>query len=172
MKDKLIILRGMLTSTDNSFLGPLSLPTATGSGVSGLTVEVEEVERTTIPSLIRRSDILAVAPVMPMKLIEPFDFNGQNLPANQNFSWGVQAVGADTSPYSGKGIIVAVLDTGIDAGHPAFEGVEIVEKDFTGEGKGDQNGHGTHCAGRFWPLKSNGSICYYKTGTILSNIIW
>ena len=42
---------------------------------------------------------------------------------------------------------VAVLDTGIDATHEAFRGKRIVQKDFTGEGDGDQNGHGTHCAG-------------------------
>lgn len=42
---------------------------------------------------------------------------------------------------------VAVLDTGIDAGHEAFRGVTLVQKDFTGEGDGDQHGHGTHVAG-------------------------
>ncbi|MPZ54539.1 MAG: S8 family serine peptidase [Acidimicrobiia bacterium] len=42
---------------------------------------------------------------------------------------------------------VAVLDTGIDASHPAFSGINIVEEDFTSEGNGDNNGHGTHCAG-------------------------
>ena len=42
---------------------------------------------------------------------------------------------------------MAVLDTGIDAGHPAFAGVHLVETDFTGSGTGDKQGHGTHCAG-------------------------
>jgi subtilisin family serine protease len=40
-----------------------------------------------------------------------------------------------------------VLDTGIDASHPAFTGVTITQRDFTGEGDGDEHGHGTHCAG-------------------------
>ena len=56
-------------------------------------------------------------------------------------------MGADTSPFTAKGVTVAVLDTGIDATHPAFEGVELIQKDFTGEGRGDKNGHGTHVAG-------------------------
>src|SRR5690606_41420985 len=47
----------------------------------------------------------------------------------------------------GEGITVAVLDTGIEASHPAFDGVKVIEKDFTGSGDGDTNGHGTHCAG-------------------------
>jgi len=59
----------------------------------------------------------------------------------------VRAVGADTSPFTGSGIVVAVLDSGIDASHPAFAGMNIIQNDFTGEGSGDQNGHGTHCAG-------------------------
>jgi subtilisin family serine protease len=59
----------------------------------------------------------------------------------------VKAVKADTSAFTGAGIVVAVLDTGIDAAHAAFAGVTIVERDFTGEGNGDQHGHGTHCAG-------------------------
>ena len=48
---------------------------------------------------------------------------------------------------TGNGIVVAVLDTGIDKNHPAFSGAQIIEKDFSGEGNGDQHGHGTHCAG-------------------------
>ncbi|MEO1076892.1 MAG: S8 family serine peptidase, partial [Bacteroidota bacterium] len=34
-----------------------------------------------------------------------------------------------------------------DEAHPAFQGMELVQKDFTGEGNGDVHGHGTHCAG-------------------------
>ena len=51
------------------------------------------------------------------------------------------------SPFTGLGIVVAVLDTGIDATHPAFAGVTLVKKNFTTEAAGDLHGHGTHCAG-------------------------
>ncbi|KAK9468643.1 peptidase S8/S53 domain-containing protein [Lipomyces arxii] len=40
-----------------------------------------------------------------------------------------------------------VLDTGIYKEHPDFGGRAIVGADFTGEGFGDVNGHGTHVAG-------------------------
>lgn len=38
---------------------------------------------------------------------------------------------------------IAILDSGILHAHPLLKGVTIVDKDFTGEGPEDQNGHGT-----------------------------
>jgi subtilisin family serine protease len=85
-----------------------------------------------------------VAPIMPMKLIEPFE--ADPAVAVQE-AWGLAAVGATTSAFTGQGVTVAVLDTGIDAAHPAFAGMNVVQEDFSGDGIGDRQGHGTHCAG-------------------------
>lgn len=49
--------------------------------------------------------------------------------------------------YTGSGVRVAIVDTGVDAQHPDLVGRVVDEKDFTGEGAGDGNGHGTHVAG-------------------------
>lgn len=48
---------------------------------------------------------------------------------------------------TGRGIKVAIVDTGIDPNHPDFAGRIVHIKDFTGEGDVDKNGHGTHVAG-------------------------
>ncbi len=40
-----------------------------------------------------------------------------------------------------------MLDTGIDANHPAFAGVQLVQRNFTEEPPQDLHGHGSHCAG-------------------------
>lgn len=48
---------------------------------------------------------------------------------------------------NGKGVRVAVLDSGVDFTHPALSGVMGSQFDFTGTGTGDMHGHGTHCAG-------------------------
>ena len=49
--------------------------------------------------------------------------------------------------FTGKGIKVGIVDTGIDPTHPDFAGRIAQMKDFTGEGASDNHGHGTHVAG-------------------------
>jgi subtilisin family serine protease len=95
----------------------------------------------------RRAPNVVVAEPLPTRLIEPVAESDVAGPLAAGATWGVEAVGATASPFTGSGVKVAVLDTGIDASHPAFAGLTVTEEDFTGEGNGDTNGHGTHCAG-------------------------
>jgi subtilisin family serine protease len=97
----------------------------------------------------RDPKVISIAPVMPIYLIKPLDIS--NVALDQEVvpeaAWGIEAVAAHLSRFTGKGVKVAVLDTGIDAEHPAFKGVDFTFKDFTLEGQPDIHGHGTHCAG-------------------------
>ncbi|MGY1712687.1 S8 family serine peptidase [Geodermatophilus sp. SYSU D00758] len=63
-------------------------------------------------------------------------------------TWGLQAVRATTSPFTGRGVRVAVLDTGLDLAHPDFAGRDVTAESFVpGETAQDGHGHGTHCTG-------------------------
>jgi subtilisin family serine protease len=62
-------------------------------------------------------------------------------------TWGLAACRVPQSQFSGKGIKVAVLDTGFDLGHPEFAGRSFVTNTFVGEPAQDLHGHGTHTTG-------------------------
>jgi subtilisin family serine protease len=70
-------------------------------------------------------------------------------PLNESLdTWGRQTAGVTVSRFTGRGIRVAILDTGLDLRHPDFLARSIVSESFVpGVGVDDGNGHGTYCAG-------------------------
>lgn len=155
MKEEYIILRQPRPSTRDAFsFNPRGGPQDAGGA---MVVDAEHIDRNEIAARSRESDVVAVAPTIPIKLVKPFAVATPQAAPASKATWGVKAVGADTSRFDGDGIVVAILDTGIDKTHPAFAGVELVEKDFTGDGNGDTDGHGTHCAGTVFGRNVNGT---------------
>lgn len=75
----------------------------------------------------------------------------EDLPVGTGKStWGVVATRTDHTKLTGKGVRIAVLDTGIDPNHPDFGGrlrEAGLASFISGETVADGNGHGTHCAG-------------------------
>lgn len=67
-------------------------------------------------------------------------------------TWPLAMIQADQlheQGLTGKGVKVAIIDTGIDLAHPEFKGVEVAWADLV-NGRAsayDDNGHGTHVAG-------------------------
>lgn len=80
--------------------------------------------------------------------------------------WGVAAIGANKALLTGKGIRIAILDTGIDPDHRDFLGRDIIKQSFVpGETVDDAKGHGTHCAGiAAGPRAPGGQIVYGVAG--------
>lgn len=140
---------------DNLAFSPAPMP------FSGIEPDRIKVETTTLTKkeqrdLRRNPRVQAIAPAMPLTLHEPVSKAVLTAAPTGN-SWGREAVLAHTSPYTGAGINVAVLDTGIDPAHPAFAGTNIIQKNFTTESDNDLHGHGTHCAGTIFG-KPTGSL--------------
>lgn len=86
------------------------------------------------------------------KIIELEKFiNNKPIPAKNlvEMEWGIKSIGIERALYTGKGIDVCILDTGLEMSHPDFSSREIEGKSFIlGEDwSKDPNGHGTHCTG-------------------------
>lgn len=67
-------------------------------------------------------------------------------------TWGLKATSVLNSRFTGAGIKVAVLDSGMDVNHPDFNGRVIQHATFVPSTERDNrihdvNGHGTHCIG-------------------------
>lgn len=126
-------------------------------------LDVVELDKREVRDLAHDPEVRAVAPIMPTTLVSPVadadagDGVGEGGTTASGSTWGVAAVGADASQRTGAGVVVAILDTGIDDTHPAFKGVTLTEMDFTGSGNGDRQGHGTHVAGTVFGREVEGT---------------
>ncbi len=164
MDRKFTVLRDMSRAlTREPFGGSPSLEARDLDVPGEARVDVVVLDKRGVRELARDPEVTALAPVMPTTLIEPVsdDDAGMDVDPGADSSatstWGVTAVGADLSQRTGAGVVVSVLDTGIDSTHAAFQGVEIVEMDFSGSGNGDKQGHGTHCAGTIFGRAVDGT---------------
>jgi subtilisin family serine protease len=124
-----------------------------------LELSVDEFDAKQVAELARDPSI-TTAPVMPVELIAPLAITvlPNDVDALDPVAWGLDTIGATKSLLDGSGVVVGLLDTGVDSAHPAFSGVQLEECDFTGEGPGDSSGHGTHCAGTFFVWRIGNAV--------------
>lgn len=150
--------RGGSSPADLTFDGTRNLESAARADSWVPQIEATTLSERDRADAARDPDVKAFAIVMPTMLLAPVPLDAGVAGAEAvGDSWGIAAVGAAGSALSGKGVSVCVLDTGIDAGHAAFNGINLAKRDFTTGITGgaviethpnwDVNGHGTHCAG-------------------------
>jgi subtilisin family serine protease len=120
----------------------------------GLPFEIITEELTDSEAADRRRDerVEDVMPSINLSLIAPLDLASQSPEAGD--AWGIEAVGADRCDQDGRGVTIAILDTGIDRHHSAFAKTDLQLVDFVADPEGAKNsapdevgGHGTHVAG-------------------------
>lgn len=133
-----------------------------------LEIEVAETSASERREIRRDPSVLVSAQTMPLALVRNVDdarlatherhSDADDL-ADVSVAWGIEAVGADESLADGSNTVVAVLDTGIDATHPAFvaDDLRLVRRNFTAGSDDDEDGHGTHCAGTIFGRDVDGT---------------
>jgi len=102
-------------------------------------------------------EVLLVEPNLSWEIPDPIDDDIRlfSAPEAEEYDrqWGLRSINAPEAWAITTGspdVIVAIIDTGVDAQHPEFAGKAFVEGfDATGEGTPtlDLHGHGTHVAG-------------------------
>ena len=146
MKAKYIVLRSPDVVRDRGVEPARAMFAA--AAPARISVNIEEFSPDKQHLVANEKDVVGLAPAMQMKLVKPMGEPLAVAAAAGEASWGIKAVGADTSTMTGEDIVVAVLDTGIRPDHLAFNGVELIRENFTDDPNGDDtHGHGTHCAG-------------------------
>ncbi|WP_413162397.1 S8 family serine peptidase [Capilliphycus salinus ALCB114379] len=129
-------------------------------GSGALPVAAVEVSQNTLPALAEQPEVVAVIPNQKIRLIKPQKIDYSDLIAQeekQKMTWGLQVLDIpkmwETS--KGKGVKVAVLDTGVYSDHPALKGrvkdFIIVDhpngRRITATPHFDAGEHGTHVCG-------------------------
>lgn len=76
----------------------------------------------------------------------------------RHLQWGLDQIGAPSAwrVTRGAGVVVAVVDSGVDAGHPDLRGALVPGRSFTATSVKDDCGHGTEVTGVIVARRGNG----------------
>ena len=126
-----------------------------------LGLEEHVVARDAITAAVERLTadprVIAAGPVHERSLVD----TAAGSDPLESSQWGWRRLGGSELGRlgDGSGLVVAVLDTGVDANHPDLAGRVLPGWDSMnpeGDGRTDPNGHGTHVAGILGAARGNG----------------
>lgn len=109
--------------------------------------------------------VAAVAPPMSADAVD--DRRGKQWPLDL---LGVPEESADLPWPDGTGVVVAVIDTGVDAAHPDLAGAVVGRRHYPGEAALDPGGHGTHVAGIIAARRDNGGTIGMAPGASVLDV--
>ncbi len=121
--------------------------------VASVTVAGRANARTVVSDALADPDVLDVSVAGVVRVqgaVDPY----------RSAQWGMTRMSAEQvwAAQQGKGVKVAVLDTGVDGSHSDLAGVVLPGSDLVsgGNGTSDPHGHGTHVAGVIAAVANNG----------------
>jgi subtilisin family serine protease len=115
-----------------------------------------------ISDLASIANVAAILPDKPRRLLPVYPGRAER---EGEYTYGLKKIGADRVQTelgaSGEGVLVGVLDTGIDPNHPDIAGKVTGFRSFVNQSDpntpNDGHGHGTHCAGTIAGGKAGGT---------------
>lgn len=112
---------------------------------------VTRLNRAALKKLLKHSTIDGIIENKTFTLEEP-PLSSQKIKTNESIStYGLQVIHAEDAwktGVKGEGVVVGVIDTGVDVNHPDLAGKIVITKDFTEDNDNvDYHGHGTHVSG-------------------------
>lgn len=119
-------------------------------------LDVVIVDNLTIAQVQQAARLPGVSLVEFQRIFVPYlDISVKALKARPSTEYSPQTAQEYQSGYKGDGVVIAILDTGVDDEHDSLAGKFVAGVDFQDSGDDqdgtnnpdDKDGHGTHCAG-------------------------
>lgn len=112
---------------------------------------VTNANRAQVRQLAQKDSVERITVDREMSLEKPIPGRLDVKTNESEYTYGLQLINAPevwNSGYTGEGVVVGIIDSGIDHDHPDLAGKVLHHKDFTNDAStDDRNGHGTHVAG-------------------------
>ncbi|UGQ11540.1 S8 family serine peptidase [Yinghuangia sp. ASG 101] len=141
-----------------------------------LSVTTEYLPAAQVPArreALSRDPAVVEAAVSPPMSPDSVDLSTQDDHRDNQWPLDVLGVpeGSTDLPWpDGTGVVVAVIDTGIDETHPDLAAAVIGRRHYAGEGAHDPDGHGTHVAGIIGARNGNGGITGVAPGVSILDV--